>query len=214
MAQVTFIRARRPEQKQLRREAILRAARELALEVGVQQVSLGGVAAAVGLAKSNVIRYFGTREEIYLELAADAWREWADAAIPLLRAGGDPIQVLSETLAARRLFCDLLGQTAGTLEHNVSLAAARTFKQVMLQAVAELGAEVGAAHPGLTGSEGVELVMAAAALAGTLHPVVNPSPVLIELYAQEPELAAACPRMIPTLVRTLAALAIGLPALR
>ncbi|MEV1248540.1 helix-turn-helix domain-containing protein, partial [Nonomuraea sp. NPDC049750] len=49
--------------------AILAAARELALRSGVRTVSLCAVAAAVGLAKSNVVRYFGTREEIYLELA-------------------------------------------------------------------------------------------------------------------------------------------------
>jgi AcrR family transcriptional regulator len=70
-----FARARRPEQKQQRREAILEAARRLAVEHGVNHVSLGGVAAEVGLAKSNVVRYFGTREEIYLELAAEGWRE-------------------------------------------------------------------------------------------------------------------------------------------
>ncbi|HEX2171460.1 MAG TPA: helix-turn-helix domain-containing protein, partial [Dehalococcoidia bacterium] len=64
-----FLRARRPEQKQQRREAILEVARQLAVESGVDNVSLGNVAAAVGLTKSNVVRYFGTREEIYLELA-------------------------------------------------------------------------------------------------------------------------------------------------
>jgi AcrR family transcriptional regulator len=51
-----FVRARRPEQKRQRREAILAAARELAIEAGVRNVSLGGVAAAVGLAKSNIVR--------------------------------------------------------------------------------------------------------------------------------------------------------------
>jgi AcrR family transcriptional regulator len=214
MAQVTFIRARRPEQKQLRREAILTAARELALELGVQHVSLGSVAAAVGLAKSNVVRYFGTREEIYLELAAEAWHEWAEAVTSLLRAGGDPIVVLSETLDARPLFCDLLSQTPTTLEHNVSVDAARAFKLVVHRVIAELGAEVGTAHPDLTESEGTELVMAACALAGTLYPVVHPSPIMIELYAQEPELAASCPQMIPTMVRTLSAIALGLPRLR
>ncbi|MEO3856537.1 TetR family transcriptional regulator [Acrocarpospora sp. B8E8] len=214
MAQVTFIRARRPEQKQLRREAILAAARELALEVGVQHVSLGSVAAAVGLAKSNVVRYFGTREEIYLELAAEAWQEWADAATVLLRAGGDPIMVLTETLDARPLFCDLLSQTSTTLEHNVSVDAARKFKLVALRVMAELGAEVGAVHPELTESESTELVMAASALAGTLYPVVHPSPIMTELYAQEPAIAASCPQMIPTMVRTLSAIAMGLPRLR
>ncbi|HEU4330550.1 MAG TPA: helix-turn-helix domain-containing protein, partial [Lapillicoccus sp.] len=63
-----FMRARRPEHKQQRREAILDAARDLALRRGVRAITLGDLAEAVGLAKSNVVRYFGTREEIFVEL--------------------------------------------------------------------------------------------------------------------------------------------------
>ncbi|WP_214106925.1 TetR/AcrR family transcriptional regulator [Acrocarpospora catenulata] len=214
MGKAAFIRARRPEQKQLRREAILDAARELARESGVQNVSLGGVAAAVGLAKSNVVRYFGTREEIYLELAAEAWQDWAEEAVRLLAAGEDPVQVLSRTLTERPFFCDLLSQTSITLEHNVSVEAARTYKRTALHVIATLGDAVAAAHPVLNPGEGVELVSAACALAGALHPVVNPPPTMRELYAQDPDLAATCPRMMPTLVRALSAFALGLPGLR
>ena len=212
-----FVRARRPEHKQQRREAILAAARDLAVESGVRDVSLGGVAAAVGLAKSNVVRYFGTREEIYLELAAETWREWGAAATERLRDvhGTDGVvTALVETLADRPLFCDLLSHTATTLEHNVSVAAARAFKLVMIEVAADLGREVARAHGGLTEREGFELAAAAAALAGTFYPAANPPPTLVELYAQDPEIAAACPQFEPTLRRALAALAEGLPALR
>src|SRR3569833_1460776 len=198
-----FVRARRPEHKQQRREAILAAARDLAVESGVRDVSLGGVAAAVGPAKANVVRYCGTREEIYLERAAETWREWGAAATERLRDvhGTDGVATaLVETLADRPLFCDLLSHTATTLEHNVSVAAARAFKLVMIEVAADLGREVARAHGGLTAREGFELAAAAATLA--------------ELYAQDPEIAAACPQFEPTLRRALAALAEGLPALR
>src|SRR3954471_21384858 len=104
-----FVRARRPEHKRQRREAILAAARDLAAESGLRNVSLGGVAAAVGLAKSNVVRYFGTREEIYLELAAESWTEWGAAVAERLRDAAGPddvVAALTETLAERPLFCD------------------------------------------------------------------------------------------------------------
>ncbi|MGW3966690.1 TetR family transcriptional regulator [Amycolatopsis sp. NPDC005003] len=214
MSQSMFMRARRPEQKEQRRAAILAAARELALESGVRNVTLGSVATAVGLAKSNVVRYFGTREEIYLELASVCWRDWVDEATRRLAAGDDVVDVLAETLAERTLFCDLVGHTATSLEHNVSVPAARDFKRVVLGAVTELGAAVARAHPDLTEGEGFELVAAASGLAGMLYPAANPPPTLREVYAQNPDLAAACVPLAPTLKRALAALAAGLPSLR
>ncbi|MGW1888192.1 TetR family transcriptional regulator [Streptomyces sp. NPDC001970] len=231
MDHVGFVRARRPEQKQQRREAILDAARTLGTESGVRKVTLGSVADAVGLAKSNVVRYFGTREEIFLELTAEAWRDWEHALTRRLGetvtaegaggakgaggAGGDGVvAAVAETLADRPFLCDLLSQTALTLEHNVSLEAARAFKRDVIAVVGRLGARVADAHPQLNESEGAELISAAAALAGVLYPLSTPPAVMKELYAQEPDIAAACPELLPTLGRSLAALAAGLPTLR
>lgn len=209
-----FMRARRPEHKQQRRAAILGAARQLAIECGVNNVSLGGVAAAVGLAKSNVVRYFGTREEIYLELAAECWRDWRDEVRRRLGAGDDVVDTLAETLEARPLFCDLLSHSATSLEHNVSVPAARDYKSVMVQVMGELGAAVARVHPSLTDSEGRQLVAAAAGLVSAIYPAANPPATLVEVYAESPELAASCPRFLPTMKRLLAAIAAGLPTLR
>src|SRR5258706_3374562 len=79
MTAEAFQRARRPEQKQQRQDAILDAARELALRDGVRAVSLADIAARVGIHKSALLRYFETREQIFLELTAQAWREWTAA---------------------------------------------------------------------------------------------------------------------------------------
>ncbi|RCV49500.1 TetR/AcrR family transcriptional regulator [Marinitenerispora sediminis] len=214
MSESAFLRARRPEHKRQRREAILAAARGLAAESGVRGVSLGDVAAAVGLAKSNVVRYFGSREEIFLELAAEGWREWADDVVGRLRRGDDAIDALAETHAERPLFCDLIGQIPATLEHNISVPVARDFKRMCRDITREVGAEVAAARPDLTDSEADELVSAAHVLAGTLHPLANPAPTMVQVYRHHPELAGMFPAFLPTLRRTLAALAAGLPTLR
>jgi AcrR family transcriptional regulator len=209
-----FMRARRPEQKQQRREAILAAARELAAESGVRNVTLGGVAAAVGLAKSNVVRYFGTREEIYLVLAAEYWRDWADDVLRRLEEGAGIVDALTEPFAERPVLCDLLGHSAINLEHNVSVPAAADFKRGVLGIIGELGAAVERAHPALAEGEGFEVVGVAAGLAGVLYPAANPPPTLVEVYAQNPDLAAACLPFLPTLKRALAAMVAGLPSLR
>jgi AcrR family transcriptional regulator len=214
MAESTFVRARRPEHKQQRREAILAAARELATESGVRNVSLGDVGAAVGLAKSNVVRYFGTREEIFLVLATEAWRDWADEVLARLGQGDGVVDALAEPFASRPLFCDLLSELATTLEHNVSVSAARDWKRVLLHLTNELATAVAESDADLTESEAFELVTTAAMCVGVFYPASNPPATLAQLYAEEPELAATCPVFLPTLRRTLAALAAGLPALR
>jgi AcrR family transcriptional regulator len=216
MTRSAFLRARRPEHKQQRREAILAAARDLARASGVRTVSLGAVAEAVGLAKSNIQRYFGTREEIYLELLTEEWRQWAQAVSARLRdthGTAEAIAALAETMVDRPLFCDLLSHASTTLEHNVSVPAARTFKHTLHDLLTAMGADVAHATE-LTEREGAELVATASALAGTLYRAANPSPVVAQVYAEDPELAASHPALLPTLVRTLSALAAGLPTLR
>jgi AcrR family transcriptional regulator len=205
MTRSAFLRARRPEHKQQRREAILAAARDLARASGVRNVSLGAVAEAVGLAKSNIQRYFGTREEIYLELLTEEGRQWAQAVSARLRdthGTAEAMAALAETMVDRPLFCDLLSHASTTLEHNVSVPAARTFKHTLHDLLAAMGAEVARATE-LTEREGAELVATASALAGTLYRAANPSPVVAQVYAEDPELAASHPALLPTLVRTL-----------
>ncbi len=99
----------------------------------MRAVSLGNVAAAVCLAKSNVVRYFGTREEIFLRLAEGEWREWGAAVAAELTAGpagdasADVAEALARSLADRPLLCELLLHAPLTLERNVSLDAVRRF---------------------------------------------------------------------------------------
>jgi AcrR family transcriptional regulator len=216
MTRAGFLRARRPEHKQQRRDAILTAARNLARESGVRTVSLGAVAEAVGIAKSNISRYFGTREEIYLVLLAEEWEQCSRAVVARLQHadGTDAaITALAETMVERPLFCDLLSHLPTSLELNVSVEAARTFKHAVHDHIATTGAAVARSTP-LNASEGVELVAAAGGMAGLLYRATNPPPVLAQVYAQDPELAATRPTMQPTLGRMLSALAAGLPTLR
>ena len=90
-----FQRARSPEHKAERREAILAAAARLAVRDGVRQVTLTEIAAAVGIHKSALLRYFETREQIFLELTGRAWTEWAEATRAALRR--DPRQTTTAT---------------------------------------------------------------------------------------------------------------------
>lgn len=144
----TFQRARRPEQLAARRSAILTAARAaLSEKGGVDGVTLRDISERVGLAKSNVLRYFDTREAILLEVLHEECRDWV--AELEQRLGGRPrarkpgyateirfAGVVTETLVERRLMCELLGAMAGVLERNISGEFARDFKVRVMQSIA------------------------------------------------------------------------------
>jgi AcrR family transcriptional regulator len=216
----TYQRARRPEQKLERRDAILGAARELALRDGVRAVSLADIAGRVGIHKSALLRYFETREQIFLELTAQAWREWTAALHAELddAAPGSPVSdsaalvagVFASSFCERPLLCDLIAHTPLNLERNVSPEAVRRYKLTSLAAVDEAAAIVRRVLPELTLAECGEFVAALASLAGAVWQIANPVPVLAELYASDPALIRACVDLTPRLRRTAEILLAGL----
>ena len=62
----SFQRARQAQQIEQRRQSILTVAVDLFQRNGLDNVSLNDIACGVRLAKSNIYRYFETREHIYL----------------------------------------------------------------------------------------------------------------------------------------------------
>jgi len=212
-----FQRARRPEHKAQRQDAILGAARRLALRDGVRSVTLTGIAGEVGIHKSALLRYFETREQILLELAAGEWHGWTrDLHAELDGARGSPgsarlvADVVARSFTGRPLLCDLLAHIPLSLERHVSVAAVRRYKLTSHAAVAEAAGIVARVLPGLTAGEATEFIAAMATLAGSLWQIASPPPALAELYASDPELALACVDLLPRLRRTAAILLAGL----
>jgi AcrR family transcriptional regulator len=216
-----FQRARRPEQKQQREDAILGAARELALRDGVRNVSLSDIAGRIGIHKSALLRYFETREQIFLELTAASWLDWGQA----VHAGLDGVSpgmarspgvagvvadVVARSFADRPLLCDLIPHTALNLERNVSPEAVRRYKLTSLGVISDAAGVVHRVLPELTASECREFASTMASLAGALWQIANPPPVLAELYRSDPDLALACVDLTPRLRRTAAILLAGL----
>lgn len=87
---MTFQRARTKEQREIRRQAILDTAAAMLDEMPVAEVSLNELSRRVGLAKSNVLRYFESREAVLLELLDRAITRWMADLSSELAAGVDP----------------------------------------------------------------------------------------------------------------------------
>jgi AcrR family transcriptional regulator len=196
VASETFQRARSADHKAQRREAILAAAERLAIRDGVRQVTLAAIAGQVGIHKSALLRYFETREEIFLELNGRQWSDWAAATSAALAAieDGDADAVaaaLADGFVARPLLCDLIPHTALNLERHASIDAVRAYKLTSLGAVERVAAALAAPLPALAAAQRRELVSAVALLAGGMYQIATPPPALAELYRAEPALGHA-----------------------
>jgi AcrR family transcriptional regulator len=215
-----FERARSAGAKQIREAAILEAARRLAAERGVREVTLTDIAAGVGMHKSTMLRYFETREEIFLRLSAADWVEWSQEVrerLDALGAIGDPASIcavaeaMAGTLVARPLFCDLLAHTPLNLERGVSFEAVRSFK-VGTIAAAEAVAAALRAHFPLSRAQARNVVATATAMAGALWQMAAPGTELRRFYETEPALAHAIVDVGPRLTDILQALLAGYAA--
>jgi len=210
-----FQRARSAEAKQQREAAILDAATKLGAARGIRQVTLTDIADAVGMHKSAMLRYFETREQIFLRLTAAGWREWSAAlrqrlgALPPGAPAAAVAEACADSLVARPVFCDLLAQAPLNLERNVSIESVRSFKLATLEEVGAISGEL-IRLLGLTEQEAVDTIATATSLAGALWQMATPGPEALELYRSDPRLAHAVVEVGPRLTRVLTAMLAGL----
>ncbi|MGW3496298.1 TetR family transcriptional regulator [Streptomyces sp. NPDC001020] len=207
-------RARSAEAKQAREQAILDAAYALAAEHGVRTITLTDIAAAIGMHKSALLRYFETREQIFLKLTAQGWQLWsADVRRELEdhthSTPAEVARVLAGTLVLRPLFCDLLAHAPLNLERNVSIDSVRSFKQSTLREVDLICGELERLL-GLTRQQAVDTVATATSMAGALWHMATPGENLRRLY--ESELPHAIVDLEPQLTRVLTAFLTGVKA--
>ncbi|WP_406334224.1 TetR family transcriptional regulator [Streptomyces sp. NBC_00203] len=215
----TFQRARSEEQRDIRRRAILDTAAAMLDEMPASAVSLNELSRRVGLAKSNVLRYFESREAILLELLDHAWKQWtADLPEPLAagidaKLSGDErgeqlAAVVTTSLAERRVLCDLLSAQAGVLEHNVSPEVAARYKRAALANVDTLAALARVHLPEL-GDRAHQLAASMIMVIGAVWTHARPSQAMLAAYEADPTLAVLKMDFSTALQEMLATLAAG-----
>lgn len=216
---MTFQRARSPEQRAERRRSILDTASVMLAEMPVADVTLNELARRVGLAKSNVLRYFDSREAVLLELLHAALQEWLDALRSDLPAAVDatgPAEraeqlatALGASLRGRPVLCDLLAAQASVLEHNVSPDVAARFKRTSLGDLGTLADVVAGVLPEL-GEDAVAFAAAALMAAGAVWSHSCPSQAMRAAYEADPSLAVLALPLGETLRTLFAVLLAGL----
>ncbi len=217
---MSFQRARSEEQRAERRRAILATATAMLAEQPVTQLTLNELSRRVGLAKSNVLNYFESREAVLLELIAGETAEWlaefeaalsgVDPARPATERAETLASTVVETLTARPMLCELISAQAAVLEHNISTGIALTFKRTAIGHSQRMVAAILSAVPELGEEGAAQFVASAALLAGALWTHSRPSAAMLAAYEAAPELSALRVEFEPALRSALGGLLFGL----
>ncbi|MFF5008479.1 TetR family transcriptional regulator [Streptomyces phaeochromogenes] len=196
----TFQRARSEEQRAVRRKAILDTTAAMLGEMPVAQVSLNELSRRVGLAKSNVLRYFESREAVLLELLGTASQELlehldtalpeaVDADAPVTERADQVAAALTDALAERPVLCDLISAQGSVLERNVSTDVAAEYKRATIAHVFDLAQRVRTHVPELGERDAVRFITGALMIVTAAWPHAHPSPAVLAVYESDPELA-------------------------
>ena len=155
-------RARTDEKKGVRKDAIYSAAFTLFKRDGYENVSLNGIAAEAGFTKSNLYRYFSSREEIFLNIFSDLFEGWVDDCLKRLRKlrQDEQIEQFAKTwiasLKSHTQYLDLTPLLFTSLERNSSFEQLLAFKTVARDRLYEIAVEICRIYPALTIEEAFE----------------------------------------------------------
>ncbi len=137
------IRATNPEDKELRREAILDAAEQLWLSQPQRLANVAEIATKAGLAKGTVYLYFRSKEELFLAIhrrhVYDFFSrvcERAAQAQPMTLE--DMFTIQRDFLNQHPAFLPLAALCNGLLERNIPLEIAYAFEEAMYRQLDEV----------------------------------------------------------------------------
>jgi AcrR family transcriptional regulator len=219
----TFQRARSEEQRAVRSQAILETAASMLEEMPVADISLNELSRRVGLAKSNVLRYFESREAVLLELLGLSLHEWLEhmtAALPsairrragFTRRAEEVATAIAGSLVQRAVLCDLMAAQAAVLEHNVSPEAIVRSKLATIADAESFAVLVRTALPEFSEDDAWKYVMATWLMTSALWAYRRPPEAVVDACAADPRLEATSLDFPAVLADHLTTVALGLHA--
>ncbi len=176
-----FQRARQPEQKTVRRETLLAAATALFDEEGPNGAGLNAIAARAGFTKSNIYRYFESREEVLLTLLLQEQEAFVAALLAQLDSltpgfVGAVAAAISAEYLERPRYCQLLSIFSSVLEQNISETAIITYKRAIHAQLEPVVPAVMRALPKLQPGDAQWLLRTIIMLIVGMWPAAHPAP--------------------------------------
>lgn len=153
-------RARTTDKKNERIDAILIAAFALFKEHGYEKVSFNAIAAEAGFTKSNLYRYFSSKEEVFLNIFSDlfgAWIEDCHKELETLSENASTEQFANawlKSMSPHSRYLDLAPLMLTSLERNSSFEQLVEFKRQSMERLYGIAVAICRIYPALTIDDG------------------------------------------------------------
>lgn len=193
MDEIIVKRATNDRQKEVRKETILKASRELFMDAGFFDVSMATIARQSGLAKGTVYLYFKTKEEIFLALSTEEtelWLEDFDARLASLDGAIDNeqfVEILQASMKGRDVMQRLLSLLHLVLEKNITYEQALSFKQNLKRRTMHTAELIENALPYLAKGQGIDVLTTLHCLVVGWVQMTDHSPIL-EKVLEHPDI--------------------------
>lgn len=184
-------RATTNEKKELRKDAIYSAAMLLFQNNGYDKVSFNGIAAEAGFTKSNLYRYFNSKEEIFLTIFSDLFEAWVDDCKSKLTKLEQEVNVETfattwlESMQNKEEYLDLATLMLTSLERNSSFEQLVTFKRTAMNRLYELALEITRIYPQLSVPSAFKYLNISFAATTNYWAGATENPALTKVYQQD-----------------------------
>lgn len=185
-----FKRARKDEHIEQRKDEILNIARELCRENGVMAWSFNALGRRTSISKSNLYRYFKSREEVLMQLFALEIEVFVLGFDRRMDKGPYDIPAFSRAIAREYhccpFLCELMSVAPAILEHHVDVTGIIPIKRSIMELAQIHGATVQRSLDWMTEEMAAWASQTIGVYAGGLWPVSHPSSAMVAL-GQMPE---------------------------
>ncbi|MBM7035036.1 TetR/AcrR family transcriptional regulator [Vibrio ulleungensis] len=186
---MSWKRARTDDKRNERKAAIYDAAYTLFKAHGYDGVSFNGIAAQAGFTKSNMYRYFSSKEEIFLGIFQDLFEVWfSDTQTRLQKLEVDsPTETFSQlwvdAYLAHPEFLDLIPLLFTALERNSSLEQLTVFKRRSKELLYMLTLDIARIYPDIQGDKAFQFLSLSFAATSNYWAGATRNAVLDSVYA-------------------------------
>ncbi|MDC5705409.1 TetR/AcrR family transcriptional regulator [Vibrio europaeus] len=212
---MSWTRARTDDKKNERKEAIYQAAFVLFKTKGYEGVSFNSIATEAGFTKSNMYRYFSSKEEIFLNIFAELFEVWFEdicGRLQKLDENEDPkcfAKTWVESLLAHPRFLDLTPILFISLEKNSSYEQLYEFKTLSSRLLYQITVEIIRVYPEFNSEKAFKFLSLSYAAMSTSWAANSQNEALEKLY-QQAEFQALAPNFEHDLMTSLEVVIYGL----
>jgi AcrR family transcriptional regulator len=173
-------RARAKEAKKERMANIRQEAIRSFVKLPYVEITLDAVGRRAGVKKGVASMYFGSKEELFLQLFRDQLEAWYGelekrlGAQQARLANAKLAKILAGTLAARSVLCRLMSLSTTVLEQNMEIIEAYRFHSWQKDRMVAVGTELERRSASLAKGDGIHLLHLVQLMAGAMHPIADP----------------------------------------